>query len=108
MPTPRTDHLPWRGDPAEIVTEQINPTPALTAWLEALHPDWHAEAACVDTPTSWWFPTRGERTDQAKAICAGCAVKTECLAAALDRGEKFGIWGGTSERERRRLRAGAA
>jgi len=38
-------------------------------------------------------------------VCAGCAVRAECLQEALDRGERFGVWGGLSEGERRALAA---
>ncbi|MBV8980855.1 MAG: WhiB family transcriptional regulator [Acidimicrobiia bacterium] len=55
-----------------------------------------------------FFPVRGEEARPAKAICARCLVKDQCLAYALDNGDKFGIWGGLSERERRRLRRSAA
>jgi WhiB family redox-sensing transcriptional regulator len=57
-----------------------------------------------------FFPERGASTTEAKAVCAGCPVTEDCLWFALgatdDRVpvQKFGIWGGTSERERRRLR----
>ena len=50
------------------------------------------------------FPKRGASTREAKSVCAGCEVKDDCLEYALVNGEKFGIWGGLSERERRRLR----
>ena len=51
-----------------------------------------------------FFPERGASTRRAKAICDGCPVRGECLDYALAHGEKFGIWGGLSERERRRVR----
>jgi WhiB family redox-sensing transcriptional regulator len=51
-----------------------------------------------------FFPERGASTRKAKAICNACEVKAECLDYAIVNGEKFGIWGGMSERERRRVR----
>ena len=51
-----------------------------------------------------FFPERGASTREAKAVCRGCEVRGECLEYALAHGEKFGIWGGLSERERRRVR----
>mgnify|MGYP000160797370 CR=1 FL=1 len=51
-----------------------------------------------------FFPERGASTREAKEVCRGCIVRLECLEYALTNGEKFGIWGGLSERERRRLR----
>jgi len=52
-----------------------------------------------------FFPQRGERAVHLKAICAGCPVRSQCLEYALVAGEKHGIWGGASERERRRIRS---
>lgn len=66
--------------------------------------DWRDDAECLGEDPDIFFPTQGESTDQARAICARCPVAAECLDFALAGGEKFGIWGGKSERERRRLR----
>jgi WhiB family redox-sensing transcriptional regulator len=60
------------------------------------------QAACRGVDPALFFPERGDPTGPAKAVCAGCVHKLECLALGL--GEHFGIWGGTSERERRSLR----
>ena len=65
---------------------------------------WRAYGACRLHPEIDFFPARGHSTAEAKAICAGCPVRDICLEVALNNGEKFGIWGGLSERERRRLR----
>lgn len=66
---------------------------------------WQADAACAGAPNpALWFPTRGQATVLAKAICRGCPVRVECLDHALANGEKWGIWGGTSERERRKIK----
>jgi WhiB family redox-sensing transcriptional regulator len=67
---------------------------------------WMRDGVCVtrDLPVEVFFPTRGQDVDMAKAICAPCPVRNECLEYALGGGEHFGIWGGTSERERRRIR----
>lgn len=67
---------------------------------------WMRDAACAGMDVELFFPARGESTATIKATCAGCPVAAECLDYALRNGEKFGIWGGTSERERRRLRRG--
>jgi WhiB family redox-sensing transcriptional regulator len=63
-------------------------------------------AACRDVPTDTFYPERGDPlgTGPAKRICAGCPVRAECLADALERGDPWGVWGGLSERERRRLK----
>lgn len=70
--------------------------------LDAMHdpPAWHALAACLDHPDVDWFPHRGESTSEAKAICLTCPARRPCRDAGLY--EKHGIWGGLSERERRR------
>lgn len=51
-----------------------------------------------------FFPDRGESCEPARAICAACHCQARCLLYAIENREKFGVWGGTSERERRRLR----
>ena len=65
---------------------------------------WQTRANCLGVDPDLFFPERGASTKEAKSVCAGCEVKPECLEYALSNGEKFGIWGGLSERERRRLR----
>jgi WhiB family redox-sensing transcriptional regulator len=65
-------------------------------------PEWQAFANCLGCDPELFFPARGESTKEAKAVCAGCEVRLECLAGHLY--EKHGIWGGMSERERRVLR----
>ena len=65
---------------------------------------WQEEANCSGVDPDLFFPERGASTREAKAVCANCKVRPDCLEYALSNGEKFGIWGGLSERERRRLR----
>ena len=65
---------------------------------------WQERANCLGVDPDLFFPERGASTKEAKAVCGGCEVKSECLEYALRHGEKFGIWGGMSERERRRIR----
>lgn len=62
------------------------------------------QAACRGIDTRLFFPERGEDTTIAKRICTSCPVRTPCRDWALANGERFGIWGGTSERERRNSR----
>ncbi|GAB4915373.1 hypothetical protein MAHJHV30_45200 [Mycobacterium avium subsp. hominissuis] len=69
---------------------------------------WQDRALCCQTDPEAFFPEKGGSTREAKRICQGCEVKTECLEYALAHDERFGIWGGLSERERRRLRRGMA
>lgn len=61
-------------------------------------------SACLDTPAEMFFPERGGSADEAKAVCQGCRIREACLEYALANNEKFGIWGGYTERERRRIR----
>jgi WhiB family redox-sensing transcriptional regulator len=66
--------------------------------------DWQTKANCMGVDPDLFFPERGASTREAKEVCRGCVVKDECLEYAIANGEKFGIWGGMSERERRRVR----
>jgi len=65
---------------------------------------WQDDANCKGANADLFFPERGASTRSAKAICRECHVRAECLEFAIVTGEKFGIWGGMSERERRRVR----
>jgi WhiB family transcriptional regulator, redox-sensing transcriptional regulator len=70
--------------------------------------DWQNRANCMGVDPDLFFPERGASTREAKEVCRGCVVREDCLEYALANGEKFGIWGGLSERERRRLRRARA
>jgi WhiB family transcriptional regulator, redox-sensing transcriptional regulator len=66
---------------------------------------WVRHGACRTAPSSVFFPSRGDSTDQAKAICRNCPVRVDCLEYALDAGERLqGVWGATSAKERRQMR----
>ncbi|WP_323802184.1 WhiB family transcriptional regulator [Mycobacterium sp.] len=67
---------------------------------------WQDRALCAQTDPEAFFPEKGGSTREAKKICLGCEVRHECLEYALAHDERFGIWGGLSERERRRLKRG--
>lgn len=67
---------------------------------------WQDRALCAQTDPEAFFPEKGGSTREAKKICLGCEVRAECLDYALAHDERFGIWGGLSERERRRLKRG--
>ena len=69
-------------------------------------PRWMERAACRGLPTDLFFPERGGRAaaSAAKAVCAACPVSDDCYEYAFASHERHGIWGGTSERERRRIR----
>ncbi|MCU1492183.1 MAG: putative WhiB family transcriptional regulator [Acidimicrobiaceae bacterium] len=67
-------------------------------------PTWQSRANCMGVDPELFFPERGSSTREAKEVCRGCVVRVDCLEFAIANGEKFGIWGGMSERERRRVR----
>ena len=66
--------------------------------------EWQERALCAQTDPEAFFPEKGGSTREAKRICLGCDVKDDCLEYALAHDERFGIWGGLSERERRKLK----
>src|SRR4029079_11706497 len=68
---------------------------------------WQDRALCAQTDPEAFFPEKGGSTREAKKVCLGCDVRAECLEYALMKDERFGIWGGLSERERRRLKKSA-
>ncbi len=98
-------------DPLELLRTGHDPALVIDAWseLRALvkRPWWHQHAACRgDGPARWW-PGRGEDIEPLRAVCAGCPVREECQDVALARpshADGGGVWGGTSERQRRTLR----
>ena len=74
--------------------------------------DWRHQAACRDIDPEIFFPvgTTGPALAQieaAQSICGTCAVQPDCLQWALETGQDAGIWGGTTEEERREMRRGA-
>ena len=79
-----------------------------TVWDSPAPGEWARAGRCRTTPPSLWFPTRGDDTSQAKAICAGCPVLAECRAYALATPGLLGIWGGTTGQDRRRARGESA
>lgn len=69
---------------------------------------WRDKALCAQTDPEAFFPDRGGSVREAKRVCRACEVRAECLEYALEHDERFGVWGGMSERERRRLKRRAA
>lgn len=65
---------------------------------------WAADAKCLQADPETFFPEKGGSTREAKRICVECGVREQCLDYALENDERFGIWGGLSERERRKLK----
>ena len=84
-------------------------------WLATLEsamlsrPDWQLDAACRDLPVDWFFPEQGPNAwhdlRQAVAVCQECPVIADCLNYALQFEARAlpGIWGGTSENQRRAM-----
>lgn len=67
--------------------------------------DWRASALCAQVDPDLFFPEKGGRTEEAKRICRKCPVRAECLEEVLNSGaDRYGIWGGHGERERRDMR----
>jgi len=71
--------------------------------------DWRSSAACLTHDPELFFPVGESDTSrpqirEAKAVCARCPVAAECLEYVLDTRQDFGVWGGTSVDDRRRLR----
>ena len=69
---------------------------------------WQSDALCAQTDPEAFFPEKGGSTRDAKRICTSCEVRAEFLEYALQNDERFGIWGGLSERERRKLKRRAS
>lgn len=69
---------------------------------------WQENALCAEVDGELFFPEKGCSAREAKSICRRCEVQDECLDYALREGLDHGVWGGTSERERRLLKRGAA
>jgi WhiB family transcriptional regulator, redox-sensing transcriptional regulator len=71
---------------------------------EADENNWQERALCAQTDPEAFFPEKGGSTREAKRVCLSCDVRGDCLEYALMNDERFGIWGGLSERERRKLK----
>lgn len=84
---------------------RLLPSVGALASIAALAADepWMEDALCAETDQEAFFPDKGGSTRSAKSICQRCGVRAECLEYALAHDERFGIWGGMSERERRPL-----
>ncbi len=107
-PIPHTNIGPASGGTSEFGTR-----PHLSLVPDSIEPaeepadsEWQERALCSQTDPEAFFPEKGGSTREAKRICLGCEVKDACLEYALANDERFGIWGGLSERERRRLKRG--
>ena len=89
----------WFIDPVDLGVPGVRREAEVESVLS-----WQADALCAETDPEAFFPEKGGSTRDAKRICSSCEVRAECLEYALENDERFGIWGGLSERERRKLR----
>ncbi|HEX6681526.1 MAG TPA: WhiB family transcriptional regulator [Candidatus Limnocylindrales bacterium] len=71
--------------------------------MDSGFPEWWDRGLCAQTDPDAFFVEKGGSPRPAKRICSRCDVKRECLEYALERRERFGIWGGHTERERRKI-----
>jgi WhiB family redox-sensing transcriptional regulator len=111
----RTQDVPTLGDitaarQLEDTNQQVQqPVPrsnnvSFTSLYSENNISWQNDANCLGVDPDLFFPERGASVKEAKEVCRGCMARLACLEFALVNGEKFGIWGGLSERERRHLR----
>lgn len=68
-------------------------------------PEWTKKALCAEVDPEIFFPDKGDKTAHVKQICKACTVRAECLEYSLQNNERFGVWGGLTEHDRRRLRS---
>ncbi len=68
-----------------------------------MNQSWRQHAACRGLDPEIFYPVSDDEAEVAKAVCAGCAVRQACLEHALGSRERDGVWGGATEKERRRL-----
>lgn len=94
------------GPPESIAPEDRarNHTAVRARDLIGHRPQWQEHAMCAQTDPDAFFPEKGGSTREAKRICGHCEVRADCLEYALSNDERFGIWGGLSERELRKLK----
>ncbi|GAA1710499.1 hypothetical protein GCM10009809_03550 [Isoptericola hypogeus] len=94
--------------PSEVDRESERVAPVLPLFGEVADDEtllgWQERALCAQTDPEAFFPEKGGSTREAKKVCTSCEVRAECLDYALANDERFGIWGGLSERERRKLK----
>ena len=101
----------WSIYEGSVPSEANRPSPTLGSVVDifgGVEDDgplaWQERALCAQTDPEAFFPEKGGSTREAKKVCASCDVRSECLDYALAHDERFGIWGGLSERERRKLK----
>ncbi|CAN5851447.1 N/A [soil metagenome] len=68
-----------------------------------MNTSWRTKAACHGLDPDTFYPETDDEASSAKDVCAQCTVQSACLEYALARRERDGVWGGCTERERRRI-----
>jgi len=74
--------------------------------LDVTRPNWVDYAACKGMDPNIFFPERGASTEPARNVCSNCTVRIQCAQYAIDNADRHGIWGGLSEKKRRKIRMG--
>jgi WhiB family redox-sensing transcriptional regulator len=94
------------SSPTDSREERILINPFLVSDVDSEPELWRFQAACATTDPDLFYPERGDwvASEEAKKICLRCPVLVDCKIHALKNGERYGIWGGMSERERRLAR----
>jgi WhiB family redox-sensing transcriptional regulator len=75
--------------------------------ITVLVPEWMGDALCAQVDTELFFPEKGASSREARKVCKSCPVRKECLEFSVKTGQRFGVWGGQSERERRKIKRSA-
>lgn len=96
-------------NPADLEVPCTSCQPLVTLLRNPVGP-WSSEALCAEVDPEMFFcpPNAWTAIAACKRVCAGCPVRDECLAHALEAGEQYGIWGGLTTKERKRLMKGNA
>ena len=72
--------------------------------ITVLVPEWMSDALCAQVDNELFFPEKGASSREARTVCMKCPVRKECLEFSVNTGQRFGVWGGKSERERRKMK----
>lgn len=91
-----------RASADRVWTAPVGPL-LIDVFITAHVPEWYARGVCAQTDPEAFYPQLGGSTVPAKKVCAICPVESQCREYALANGEPHGVWGGTSEQDRRRI-----
>lgn len=96
-----SDAPPFTAEEHFKMTRYVGPVPLKTGVISQ---DWMDDASCKGLPPEMFMIERGETSDEAKAVCASCIVWKECETFAVVNRIEEGVWGGTIDQERRKIR----